>query len=241
MHDTSDRSKRSKRRISRTPTYSLSEVLARILASSEKEPEWKEAEVPLSATHLMRFGISDLTFLSGKMLRECSSQNIARISSPYLKRLPTLGVIDSNGNCLIQAGFYPRIESGYTLSDVLLSDVPEAFFLSEKSIARMVKHGYNRVLVLGRGITNSYIVESPGESDHRTGMKPEYFKKVRMLTPVECERLQGFPDDFTRLGNYDGQIRPISLVQRYCLLGNAVSVPTVEAVASRIKNNTILD
>lgn len=72
-------------------------------------------------------------------------------------------------------------------------------------------------------------------------LRPEHYKKVRMLTPVECERLQGFPDDFTRLGNYDGQIRPISLVQRYCLLGNAVSVPTVEAVALRIKNNTILD
>ena len=146
MHDTSDRSKRSQRRISRTPTYSLSEVLARILATSEKEPEWQAAEVPLSATQLKRFGISDLTFL----LRECSSQSIARISSPYLKRLPTLGVIDSNGNCLIRAGFYPRIENGYTLSDVLQSDVPEAFFLSEKSIERMIKHGYTRVLVLGR-------------------------------------------------------------------------------------------
>lgn len=72
-------------------------------------------------------------------------------------------------------------------------------------------------------------------------LRPEHYKKVRMLTPVECERLQGFPDDFTRLGDYDGQMNPIPLVQRYCLLGNAVSVPTVEAVASRIKNNTILD
>ena len=92
-----------------------------------------------------------------------------------------------------------------------------------------------------RGITNRYIVESPGESDHRTGMKPEYFKKVRMLTPVECERLQEFPDDFTRLGDYDGQMNPIPLVQRYCLLGNAVSVPTVEAVAARIRDNTNFD
>lgn len=92
-----------------------------------------------------------------------------------------------------------------------------------------------------RGITNKYIVESPGESDHRIGMKPEYFQKVRMLTPVECERLQGFPDDFTRLGDYDGQMNPIPLVQRYCLLGNAVSVPTVEAVAARIRDNTNFD
>ena len=62
-----------------------------------------------------------------------------------------------------------------------------------------------------------------------------------MLTPVECERLQEFPDDFTRLGDYDGQMNPIPLVQRYCLLRNAVSVPTVEAVAARIRDNTNFD
>jgi DNA (cytosine-5)-methyltransferase 1 len=35
------------------------------------------------------------------------------------KPLPTLGVIDLNGNCLIQVGFYPKIESAFTLSDIL--------------------------------------------------------------------------------------------------------------------------
>ena len=60
------------------------------------------------------------------------------------------------------------------------------------------------------------------------------------ITPVECERLQGFEDDFTRWGNYNGKIQPLSLRQRYNLLGNAVSVPTVQAVATRIRDNTIL-
>lgn len=46
------------------------------------------------------------------------------------KPLPTLGVIDLNGNCLIQHGFYPRIESGYTLSDILQTDVDSKYFLS---------------------------------------------------------------------------------------------------------------
>ncbi|WP_369873045.1 DNA cytosine methyltransferase [Adlercreutzia muris] len=55
---------------------------------------------------------------------------------------------------------------------------------------------------------------------------------VRRLTPIECERLQGFPDDWTRTSNgYDPE-ESDSL--RYAAIGNAVSVPVVEAIARRI-------
>jgi len=48
---------------------------------------------------------------------------------------------------------------------------------------------------------------------------------VRRLTPLECERLQGFPDGWT-----DGQ----SDTQRYKQLGNAVAVPVAEWIGRRI-------
>jgi DNA (cytosine-5)-methyltransferase 1 len=48
---------------------------------------------------------------------------------------------------------------------------------------------------------------------------------IRRLTPLECERLQGFPDGWT-----DGQSDSI----RYRQLGNAVAVPVVEWIARRI-------
>jgi site-specific DNA-cytosine methylase len=48
---------------------------------------------------------------------------------------------------------------------------------------------------------------------------------VRRLTPVECERLQGFPDDWTA-GQSDSS--------RYKQMGNAVAVPVVEWVISNI-------
>lgn len=55
---------------------------------------------------------------------------------------------------------------------------------------------------------------------------------VRRLTPIECERLQGFPDDWTKTSNgYDPE-ESDSL--RYAAIGNAVSVPVVEAIAKRI-------
>jgi len=52
---------------------------------------------------------------------------------------------------------------------------------------------------------------------------------VRRLTPIECERLQGFPDDWT-----EGQ----SDSARYKQMGNAVAVPVVEWV---IQNITMLE
>jgi DNA (cytosine-5)-methyltransferase 1 len=57
--------------------------------------------------------------------------------------------------------------------------------------------------------------------------------RIRKLTPIECERLQGFPDDHTSLGNYDGEVKPMSNTQRYKQCGNAVTVDVVEAVAKR--------
>lgn len=48
---------------------------------------------------------------------------------------------------------------------------------------------------------------------------------VRRLTPVECERLQGFPDNWT-----EGQAD----THRYKQMGNAVAVPVVEWIVARM-------
>ena len=50
---------------------------------------------------------------------------------------------------------------------------------------------------------------------------------VRRLTPIECERLQGFPDDWTQLGE-----TPDS--RRYSALGDAVTVNVAEWIGRRL-------
>jgi DNA (cytosine-5)-methyltransferase 1 len=55
---------------------------------------------------------------------------------------------------------------------------------------------------------------------------------VRRLTPRECERLQGFPDDFTLI-RYNG--KPAADGSRYRALGNAMAVPVVRWILSRIE------
>jgi DNA (cytosine-5)-methyltransferase 1 len=54
---------------------------------------------------------------------------------------------------------------------------------------------------------------------------------VRRLTPLECERLQGFPDDYT-LVPYRG--KPAADGPRYKALGNSMAVPVVRWIGERI-------
>ena len=58
--------------------------------------------------------------------------------------------------------------------------------------------------------------------------------RIRRLTPIECERLQGFPDNHTEYGIYDGEVKKMSNTQRYKQCGNAVTVDVVKAVAEQL-------
>ena len=55
--------------------------------------------------------------------------------------------------------------------------------------------------------------------------------RIRRLTPIECERLQGFPDNWTQLG---ADSEPISDTQRYKMMGNAVTTNVVTSIVDRL-------
>lgn len=57
---------------------------------------------------------------------------------------------------------------------------------------------------------------------------PEVTYRVRRLTPTECERLQGFPDEHTFVGNAADS-------HRYKQMGNAVAVPCAAWVLARVR------
>jgi hypothetical protein len=121
-------------------TLSPLEVLAKISALLESVRGWEETEAALSLKQFDLCGNADQEFLSGKMLKGHSVQTLAKTLRQSSKSLPTLGAIDLNGNCLIHRGFYPKIESGYTLSDILQpqSEGGEEFFLSEKAVSQLI-------------------------------------------------------------------------------------------------------
>ena len=65
--------------------------------------------------------------------------------------------------------------------------------------------------------------------------KPHYI--VRRLTPLECERLQGFPDGWTDIGEYidsKGKKKKTSDSARYKALGNSIALPPWKWVIKRL-------
>jgi len=60
---------------------------------------------------------------------------------------------------------------------------------------------------------------------------------VRRLTPLECERLQGFPDGWTDIGEWvdsKGKVRQTTDSARYKALGNSIALPFWKVLARRI-------
>jgi len=90
------------------------------------------------------------------------------------------------------------------------------------------QNGGGQVAVVGA------ITKALGEGGYATDKMHNYVPSemgVRRLTPRECERLQGFPDDYTLI-RYRG--RPAADGPRYRALGNSMAVPVIRWIGERI-------
>lgn len=84
--------------------------------------------------------------------------------------------------------------------------------------------------ITGVGVAPSLGATSGGMGVHTTG--------VRRLTPRECERLMGWPDDHTRW-TADG--REVSDSRRYAMCGNGVVAPVAEWIGLRLRGQLFAD
>ena len=62
----------------------------------------------------------------------------------------------------------------------------------------------------------------------------QYAQFIRRLTPLECERLQGFPDDWTNISGASDSAR-------YRALGNSVAIPCVEFIMRSLKEASSIE
>ena len=60
-------------------------------------------------------------------------------------------------------------------------------------------------------------------------------KYIRRLTPLECERLQGFPDDYTQIEWHGKPADQCPDSHRYKAIGNSMVVPVMQWIGERIK------
>lgn len=115
------------------------------------------------------------------------------------------------------------------LHDLLESDVPDKYFLSERIIPTILSNGtggYNAKSEIDLDVARP-LCATMGKM-HRA-CQDNYVTqngKIRRLTPRECARLQGFDDSF---------VIPVSDAQAYKQFGNAVTVNVSSAVASEVR------
>ncbi|HOA79525.1 MAG TPA: DNA (cytosine-5-)-methyltransferase [Defluviitaleaceae bacterium] len=116
-----------------------------------------------------------------------------------------------------------------TLQDKLEHNVDEKYFLSEKILKTILSSGTKNYkakseidLPIARPLTATMAKMHRACQDNYVTQNG----RVRRLTPRECARLQGFPDDFEI---------PVSDTQAYKQFGNAVTVDVAYRIALNIK------
>jgi DNA (cytosine-5)-methyltransferase 1 len=152
-----------------------------------------------------------------------------KTSSKYNKRLKKVGNIDTKGHNSI----WGRVYSSDGISTTLNSEggglgAKTGLYKVHTTQPRSGNPEKGGTGPLSRNDGNTYCLDT-GNSQ-----AVELNHKIRRLTPIECCRLQGFPDDWNEKGIIDGEIIKISDTQRYKQCGNAVTVNVVQAVGEKI-------
>lgn len=78
------------------------------------------------------------------------------------------------------------------------------------------------------------LTQAMGTGGGQTPLVGKCNSRIRRLTPRECERLQGLPDNYTTFGRYGDEIKEVSDTQRYKGLGNSFTVNVIEAIITRM-------
>lgn len=158
----------------------------------------------------------------------------------YDEVLNAKGIVPQNRERIYIVGFkkplkfeFPKIpQTGITLKDILEEQVPEKYTLSDNlwTYLQAYKEKHNKKgngFGFGLADLNS-TTRTLSARYHKDGSEiliPQDGKNPRRLTPRECARLQGFPEDYKI---------EVSDTAAYKQFGNSVAVPVVELIAANI-------
>jgi DNA (cytosine-5)-methyltransferase 1 len=150
---------------------------------------------------------------------------------------------------------HPPFRRLYELDDVLENDAPEKYIIGPGTWATLERHKANHEKK-GNGFGYS-IIRPPFKNKITRTLSARYHKdgaeilidigadRPRRLTPLECCRLMGFPEQYQRYFARDPEYpQPISDTQAYRQFGNSVVVPVAsvisEAIVSKLEEQNAL-
>lgn len=132
----------------------------------------------------------------------------------------------------------PAYDDGTT--PTLVTEKPPAVMLKVRGGADTYMKHDGSIGTAGKGaLTSEETTFTLAATQDQTLFQPDADGYVvRRLTPVECERLQGFPDGWTDIGEWvdsKGKTRSTTDGARYKALGNSFAVPVVRWIGERIQ------
>ena len=140
-----------------------------------------------------------------------------------------------------QGSKYPLV--GHILEDP--KDVPDKYILTP-GLWKYLQEYKRKHRAKGNGFGFGMVT---ADNEYTRTLSARYYKdgsealvsrgneRPRRLTPLECARLQGFPEDFQKMFSRR-EAQPSSDTQAYKQFGNSVCVPVVSAIAEELAHLT---
>lgn len=131
------------------------------------------------------------------------------------------------------------------LSDILEKRPPARYILGDGTWATLQRHkqrheeagngfGYGLIKPPYKGKTTRTLMARYHKDGSEILVYRGKDKNPRRLTPLECARLQGFPEDFQQMFARKNGEQPVSDSQAYRQFGNSVPVPLVADIAQQL-------
>lgn len=146
-------------------------------------------------------------------------------AQPGIKQQTYICRADGQANAMTSVNLAP------TLTSHAKKDPPLIYPAEDEPVTLQIhggKPGGGKGALIQRATLSTHNIQTP-----ITGGREKRGLTVRRLTPRECERLQGFPDDYTDIPYRNKEHAPDG--PRYKALGNSMAVPVMRWIGERIR------
>lgn len=178
-------------------------------------------------------------------VRNIFSSNKGKDFKTLLETIAKIGIYDIQWQLINSSILLPQNrERFYLVGYIREESTPKIFPLETyfKKGQKIIEKGDKKIITQA----HAYKSNQGGRIIHPKGISPTVVQDItnagfvpdgnsfRKLTPIEIERLQGFQDNWTKFGLFDGELKELSDTQRYFLLGNAVSLSIVKQIGMKL-------